>query len=636
MNKNLILTCLLAGAASVALAQENGQMYLVKGTKVVGTYPRTDVDYITFAKPDGVAQAVHSIKAESTSSYKVDCPATAQTGDKVVFSVMMMSPTYRPSDITFGKTNCTYIGHDDETYYYMFLMPDNDVELDLNFERDMHLISVKQCQNTTIVMYNSSDGWDLDPADRIYDNFMEKPVKFIWYADYGFVGKLEVTSESGDEVPCEYVTDDEEFGKCWVFTMPDEPVTIRTSATEKTDYAGRDFVGSYRGYPIALGENGVLTGAVPTFSLSLSGNTAFHASVYGSKEFAGCYAYDADNNTFAYLDEYSADVYGKKTYGVSGKWFEGGDAFVQVNDLTEDKPENMRYYFVSKNDFTYSAAASDSYGSRYLLELQRAGGNSWYYYDHLSNTVQPVTVTFASGNSIAGACEAVVTDKEGTPLFHYSRTSSHDNPIFTLCGTEAGTYTAEDGKGDDLVLDGFGRATCGSVSGTYTVSDGVVTVTDAKNEEHTYVIDTTSHSYIANAASEWDGAENFAAMVTGRYDSNQSSMGMVAISLNHDYSGNEEKGTVKVQATLTTDFYETKEIISNTASYAYDAKASQITITGLLVGTANGRSTERINITFDVSADKKTLTCNEDKLLRAVSGGDTRYINLKGLALTAR
>ena len=43
-----------------------------------------------------------------------------------------------------------------------------------------------------------------------------------------------------------------------------------------------------------------------------------------------------------------------------------------------------------------------------------------------------------------------------------------------------------------------------------------------------------------------------------------------------------------------------------------------------------------ISIVFDVNDAKTQLTCNEDKLLRAVSGGDTRYINLKGLTLQAR
>lgn len=636
MKQKLILAGILASAVGLAQAQEADKVYLVKGTNVVGTYPRSGVDYITFAKPDGVKQSFHSITADTGNYYIVDCPATAESGSKVVFTITMTAPTYRPSTVTFGKTKCTYVGHDDETYYFTFIMPNEDVNLTSEFERDMHLIDVRQGDNTTLVMYNSSDDWDKEPVDRKFDNWMGKLVKFMWWADYGYEGSLKITSESGEDVPYEYVTDDEEFGKCWECMMPDEGIVIRTSAKEKTDYLNRDFVGSYKGYPIVVGNNGVCTGFAPTFNLSLSSNTSFHATVSGEKEFAGCYSYDDSKNTFSYLEESSTDAYGKRTYGVAGKWFEGGDAWVLVNNLNDDRPDNNRYYFVSTRDFTYSAASSDTYGSRFLIELQRADGASWYYFDKLSNTVQPVSVSFISGSTIAGVCEATVADKDGTPLFRYSHTSAFTNPVFTIKGSEAGTYTPQGGTGDNLVLDGFGTATCGTVSGTYTISDGVVTVKGSDGKEYTYVIDTAAGTYKANTASVWDGSEKFAAMVTGTYDGNTSSMGMLAITLNSDYEGNKVEGTAKVQATLTTDMYETKDIIANTAAYAYDASKQQLTITGLLVGTANGRSTERINITFDVNADKTTLTCNEDKVLRAVSGGDTRYINLKGLALTAR
>lgn len=636
MKTKLILAGLLASAVGLAQAQEANKVYLVKGDKVVGTYPRSGVDYITFANPEGTKQEAYTITANSGGYYNVDCPATAEVGSKVMFTITMTNPTRRPATVKYGDYKCTYIGHDDETYYYMFVMPGKDVTISMTFDLDMHLIDVRQGENTTLVMYNSSDGWDLDPVDRVYDNYVGKLVKFMWYPDYGYEGTLKVVTENGDDVPYEYVTDDEEFGTCWQCMMPDEPIAIKTYAKEKTDYKGRDFVGEYKGYPITLGNYGVYTAFAPTFSLTLGSNTAFHAANAGSKEFAGCYSYNDADNTFRYLDEYSADAYGKKTYGVSGKWFEGGDAWVLVNDLNNDKPDNNRYYFVSKNDFTYTAAASDTYGSRFLIEMQRADGASWYYFDKLSNTVQPVSVTFTSGTSISALCEAVVADKSGTPLFHFSRTSAFTDPVFTLKGSEAGSYAPQGGTGDNLELDGFGNATCGTTTGTYTIEDGVVTVADAAGKEHTYVIDTASHTYTASAASVWDGSENFAAATYGTYDSNTMSMGMVAISLNRDYNGNAAPGQAKVQVTLTTDMYETKEIISNTVSYTYDASKQQLTLTGLLVGTANGRSTERINVTFDVNADKTKLTCNEDKVLRAVSGGDTRYINIKGLALTAR
>lgn len=232
----------------------------------------------------------------------------------------------------------------------------------------------------------------------------------------------------------------------------------------------------------------MLQSAEPTFSLNLAANSSFHATVSGEKTFGGCYTFDDATNRFSYDDAYSADVWGRRTHGVSGKWFEGG----------------------------------------------------------------------------------------------------------------------------------------------------VVKMKPTTGSEMTFLVDLTTLKYSTSAATEWDGAENFAAPVNGTYDSNTMSMGMFALQFNHNYAGKEAKGSMKVQVTLISDMYETKKIIYGTASYTYDATAKQITVSGVLVGKADGRSTEHISIVFDVNADKSQLTCNEDKLLRAVSGDDTRYINLKGLTLQAR
>ena len=496
-------------------------------------------------------------------------------------------------------------------------------------------ITPKQGDNTTLIMYNSSDDWEKEPEERKFDNYPGKLVKFMWYADYGYVGELKITTASGENVPYEHVTDDEEFGTCWLCAMPEEPITIETIGTEKTTYASRAFVGNYKGYPITVGSNGLTALSDPSFSLELSGNTSFHATVSGEKTFGGCYIFNDERNTFAYDDDYSADVYGKKTYGVTGTWFEGGDALVIVNNLTDDRPDNNRYYIVSTSDFSCVMASSDVYASRNLIEMQGSTEKKWYYYNKLDGTIEPVDVAFTAGSSISNAEEALVSDKTGTPLFRYSHRSPDSFPVFTMKGKEAGTYTAESGVGDNLVVDGFGGATYGKTTGTYTVANGVLTFTAPSGVETTFLLNTTSHTYSIAMSEEWDGPENFVTAITGTYDTNTSSMGMFALTLNHDYAGNVEKGTVKVQVTLTSDWYETKEIIANTASFTYDATLKQLTISGLLVGTADGRSSERINIVFDVNDDKTQLTCNEDKLLRALSGGDTRYVNLKGLTLTA-
>lgn len=85
-------------------------------------------------------------------------------------------------------------------------------------------------------MYNASDDWDKDPAERKFDQLAGQPVKFVWYSDYGFDGTLKITSASGGDVPYEYITDDEDFGTCWLCIMPAEPIAIETVGKEKTTF----------------------------------------------------------------------------------------------------------------------------------------------------------------------------------------------------------------------------------------------------------------------------------------------------------------------------------------------------------------------------------------------------------------
>lgn len=101
---------------------------------------------------------------------------------------------------------------------------------------------------------------------------------------------------------------------------------------------------------------------------------------------------------------------------------------------------------------------------------------------------------------------------------------------------------------------------------------------------------------------------------------------MFALQFNHNYAGKEAKGSVKVQVTLTSDMYETKKIIYGTASYTYDATAKQITVSGVLAGTADGRNNERVSIVFNVNADSKptlTLTVSTDGAEMSFNGWDS-------------
>ena len=87
---------------------------------------------------------------------------------------------------------------------------------------------------------------------------------------------------------------------------------------------------------------------------------------------------------------------------------------------------------------------------------------------------------------------------------------------------------------------------------------------------------------------------------------------------------------------MVTDNYDNRDTNTGTVSYTYNSQANTITLSGVLVGTANGHSSERIDIELKVSADKQSLTCEKDITMRAVSGGDVRYFPMKGLTFKAK
>ena len=160
-------------------------------------------------------------------------------------------------------------------------------------------------------------------------------------------------------------------------------------------------------------------------------------------------------------------------FGAGGSWFEGGDAFVYINDLIDDKPDNVKYYFTSTADFEFVSAASDSYGSRYLIELNRAGAKKLVLCRAWDPERPAGRSGIREGASIGENSEATVSD-ETAALFRYSYDPETGIPVFTLRGKEAGTYRPGSGSGPELTLDGFGHAVYGDAEGAYTLQGSVV------------------------------------------------------------------------------------------------------------------------------------------------------------------
>lgn len=581
----------------------------------------------------------YPIKAEDTKEYTIKAPKTAEAGKTVDVEIVVSDGLFTVSACLFNGKPCDLVSAKEITWHYSFVMPAEAVELTVETDLDKHIISLKKGDNTYLRMLNCCDDWEAVPP--VFDESKYGIVKFLWGAELGFDATLTITGQTtGTELPYEWTDKDYSFGKCWQCVMPDEPILLETKGVEKTDYLGKPFVGEYRGVALIAGKTSPVKGSSSDFTLSLKSNTSFVAkSTDANKfDFDGCYSFNDSDNTFDYIAEFSDDGYGEPDFGVSGTWLTDGVMYVHVNNLQNDKPENKRFYLMHTSEFTSVSVADNTYGSHYLVEMKRQDKTVWFYLEPQTHSITPVELTFTKGSSIGEACEALVAT-DGKILFKYSLTSANDNAVFTTSGKEAGTYTGASGE-PELTLDGFGNATLGAAKGTYTIQGSIVSVTinGAKTD---YQIDINKMTYVKVVAGEWDGPKTFNAEFTKESGIaviyGKPTNGSLSIRLDTNFSGKEQKGAVKVIASVyDTDSSHNTEIANSAKAWSYDVSTQTLIVSRLLVGTEDGRSTERIDLRFKVSADKKTLTFEEDKLLRATSGGNNTYLKLKGVELKAQ
>ena len=212
-----------------------------------------------------------------------------------------------------------------------------------------------------------------------------------------------------------------------------------------------------------------------------------------------------------------------------------------------------------------------------------------------------------------------------TPIYRYECYAS-GYPRFVSKGKEAGTYTCTGAA--DLLLDGFGNAS-GLVYGTYTYDSGLVKVTTGANS-YAYEIDTSSMKYVTVTADEWTGPHEFSVSATGYY-SNVASPAVLTVDIDSS-----EKGKAKIKLNMKTDWADYKDVVSSLVSYSWDSTERKLVLYGVIVGTADGRSQEKVKVTFNVAEDMKSLSWDEDFYLRAASGGDNTYLNIKGLVLESK
>ena len=586
-----------------------------------------DEDVLLVVKTRQKTADAYAITVQTDKFYEIFAPESAQSGQTVEVTVAVQETFLKIGTLLYNDQPCTYLSDDGIEYHYQFVMPARNVVLSATTEEDLHLVTKSVGEHTTLSVINCLYNQGT-PEEKIQASQFTL-VRFLFEAELGYEIECTVRSDSGETLSIFYDPDDENYGACWWVQMPDEPITIATSATEKNSYQGKDFVGTYHGFELHTADQPLLTGSTPALTLELKPNTAFTvvSTDRNAFDFDGMYVYDETADQFDY-DRESCE----KTYGISGRRL-NGEIFLTTSNILDNKPDYNRFYFTSKEAFDYTCASPDPYDRKFLLEIRKGATTDYYYVDLLNYAWNRVEAAFDQGTSIAGNCSALLT-LDGTPLFRY-RVTDGATPIFTYKGSEAGTYRIQSGSGPDLVLDGFGRASLGGQSGDYTIEKGIVSFT-ADGKTVKFLIDPLGSTYYEVQSDEaWDGPAHLYAESETGYNSEVTSSGWIKgwvnVYMDSDFQGNAKPRYALIQMSLPDMFGRKFDIISDCVPYIYDPQAGTLVLSQVAQGRTDGWGQERRDITFTVTSGK-SLVFTTEKVASMTT--PNKYIYTLGLELT--
>lgn len=400
--------------------------------------------------------------------------------------------------------------------------------------------------------------------------------------------------------------------RCYAFTMPFEELELKIVSRELTTYAGKGFLGEYKGIEFRANEGRINNGTSRPATLNFNANTLLTVKTTDANEFNlfDCIKYDDATGKFAYV-EVPRDNFDPQTlitYGLSGQVFDDQFVYLAIHHLIDGKIDNHRYYFAGREGTNIALANFDDEGYRMLLESKAANDASATYrlIEYYGEYVKNASVSFTKGASIADADFDLIVSLEGTPAYRIIRSASAQ-PTVIARGSEAGTYRSSTG-GADMVLDGFGTVTLGSTTGTYTLKGTVLTVVIGGTTT-TYAIDPANKTYSTNSNGEWDGAKVFTLSGgTGAYADGTTFTGATfKVTFDQQLNGTAKKGTVglAIYAPKQGD-YGTVSIVEANPTYTYYPDQNMFQISGGYCGDGNG-SYKRIEFKLHVSEDKQSL-----------------------------
>lgn len=155
-----------------------------------------------------------------------------------------------------------------------------------------------------------------------------------------------------------------------------------------------------------------------------------------------------------------------------------------------------------------------------------------------------------------------------------------------------------------MILDGFGGAFYGKTAGTYVLAGVELTFTpNAGGDELVFYINQAAKTYeTASGSGEWTGPLRYSTGFEGGRSNGQGGDPYVEVWLDHNFSGNEEKGKAKLVMRVGNN-----SLADNTVDYTYNASDNTIILSYWYVYYGSDW-VEDDALTLKVSPDKQSLT----------------------------
>ena len=579
------------------------------------------------------SSSVVTIEESSYYTGKTDTDIAAE-GETVT---VKFYPLYSEDIIAEAYVNdgleCTLESADLGEFIFTFKMPEGPAVVKGVMKDEYHVIDREWDDNCVIYMLDciNYQGTEKEFCSQVKG----KLVHFIYKWDLGYdvkckvIGKNSGKDYSGD-VYWSIAAENHLYQDCWAFAMPDEPVVIKATSTERAVYEGQEFVGSYKGYLMTSGESRIITSSDPDMNLDLRTSGAYFAKSddVNGYDFSGIYTVQDGR-----IDYDRENVRG--SHAISGKILENDYAFIIVEDIINNMIDNTRFYLVGKNDFRYTCATDSEYATRFIVEADGNGSKSWYFVERDTKSVKELSAEFISGSALAEDSE-VIMSADGKAYLKYSYVKG-GTPAIQYCRKEAGSYTSADSQ--TLILDGFDSATYNGMKGTYTIEASVVTFTDADGNVTSFNINSGDWTFKVISDSTELTLDPVYSTTTAwiSVDGSQRQDGMIKICFNSDYSGKNYKEGYAVIKITYMDTGREQEMVGTCNPFIIDEANRTVTLTQILVGTGAWR-TERKDLVLNISADGKTLTFQDEVIYSTSSpyifcyGGEYSPIVSEGAA----